>query len=174
MRHDHLIRSFPPIAGAGARILILGSMPGKISLARNQYYAHPRNAFWSIMHHLFDIPSELAYRQRTELLVVRRIALWDVLAACHRIGSLDAAISDGRANDFGAFYAAHPHIERVFFNGRESEKIYRRDVIPTLERRWARLPFRYLLSTSPAAAVPLEEKIRRWRAVMTAERLAGG
>ena len=48
-------RGFPPIAAADARVLILGSLPGQVSLAHGQYYAQPYNAFWRIMGALFGI-----------------------------------------------------------------------------------------------------------------------
>ena len=47
-------RGFPPIAAPDARILVLGSLPGQMSLARQQYYAQPHNAFWRIMGALVD------------------------------------------------------------------------------------------------------------------------
>jgi TDG/mug DNA glycosylase family protein len=35
-----VIHSFDPIIDDNSRVLILGSMPGKISLEKGEYYAH--------------------------------------------------------------------------------------------------------------------------------------
>ena len=82
-----MISSFAPVAGPDARILILGSIPGRESLRRQQYYAHPRNAFWPIMAELFGAGPDLPYRQRLALLVANRLALWDVIEVCSRPSS---------------------------------------------------------------------------------------
>ena len=46
--------SFPPIVGANARLLILGTLPGEELLRLRQYYGHPRNHFWPLVAAIFD------------------------------------------------------------------------------------------------------------------------
>jgi len=164
-----LIQGFPPVAAPGARLLILGSMPGKASLDAARYYAHPRNAFWRIMGDLLGAGPEVAYPQRLEKLTAAGIALWDVMAACERKGSLDADIVGAtiRPNDFPAFFAEHPAIAKVFFNGAAAEASFRRLVLPALGNR--RLQLLRLPSTSPAhAASSYADKLAAWSLVLGA------
>jgi double-stranded uracil-DNA glycosylase len=160
-----LVRSFPPIADARARILILGSMPGKASLSAGQYYAHARNLFWPILGELTGMDSSQSYAARARALKLQGIALWDVLASCARDGSLDSAIDDATisVNDFAGFYRAHRGIVQVFFNGAKAEACYRRHVLPLLEDSPAPASYRRLPSTSPAnVSVSRAYKYRVW------------
>lgn len=164
--HDH---GFPPIADAHARILILGSLPGQVSLRQRQYYAQPQNAFWKIMGRLCDAGPERPYPERARRLVHNGIALWDVCAAAQRPGSLDAAIVHASVvpNDFATFLAAHPRIGLIGFNGGKAAGLYRRLVLPALPAALAAIRCATLPSTSPAhAAMPFEEKLTRWAAVL--------
>jgi hypoxanthine-DNA glycosylase len=155
---------FAPIAGADARVLILGTLPGQASLAKNEYYGQPRNAFWPIMGDLFGARPELPYAQRQRCIVEAGLALWDVCAAAHRPGSLDASIAPASvvANDFEGFLHAHRSLKLICFNGAKAELLYRRLVLPRLPTERA-LRHETLPSTSPAhAAMPYAEKLRRW------------
>lgn len=161
------IRSFAPIAGRNARVLVLGSMPGRASLEAGRYYAHPQNAFWRIASALLGVRPGASYAAHVRALKRARIAVWDVLHSCIREGSLDTMIEDETANDFKAFFRAHPGITHVYFNGAKAEASYRRHVLGRIDRplRYARLP-----STSPAhASLAYRRKLAAWRAILVTE-----
>ncbi len=165
------LRSFGPVAPPGARVLILGSMPGAESLRRRQYYAHPKNSFWDFMGELFGAGRELPYRKRLARLRACRVALWDVAGECEREGSLDAAIDHRsvRPNDFARLFRRCPGIRAVFFNGRTPAELFRRFVEPELADRLAGVRFVVLPSTSPAnAGVSRRGKRAQWRRVLDA------
>ena len=160
------VRSFPPIADARARVLILGSMPGTASLAAGQYYAHAQNLFWHILGEITGTGAGATYAARARALKAHGIALWDVLETCAREGSLDTAIDDAtaRANDFVSFFRAHPGITQVFFNGAKAEASYRRHVLPGLAQGAGPAAYTRLPSTSPAnASMSRAYKQRVWK-----------
>jgi len=160
------VRSFAPIAVGNPTRLILGSMPGVASLRAGQYYAHRRNLFWSILGEILGFDPGLPYADRAAALAASGIALWDVLKSCARSGSLDAAIEKDSIipNDFATFFARHPQVRRVYFNGSTAERCYRRLVLPRLPA--GALAYERLPSTSPAhAALSYEDKLAAWRVV---------
>ncbi len=162
------ILSFPPIVCADAKILILGSMPGKRSLEEGQYYAHPHNSFWPIMGELFGAGPDLNYEKRTEILSSCGVALWDVLKTCSREGSLDSAIKESSivTNDFDRFFKKYVNIKAVFFNGLKSEQVYKKYVLPGLAQTIAYIKYTRLPSTSPAnAGMSREEKLNMWKVI---------
>jgi double-stranded uracil-DNA glycosylase len=156
---------FAPVAAADARVLILGSLPGAVSLARGEYYAQPRNAFWPVMGAFVGAAPSLPYARRLERLTTNGIALWDVCASGFRPGSLDSAIalSSVVPNDFAAFFRDHPGIGLVCCNGGTAAELFRRLVLPGLPAEARAVRRLVLPSTSPAhAAMPFAEKLRRW------------
>ncbi len=158
------MRSFAPIATPAARILILGSMPGRASLEAHEYYAHPHNAFWRIMGELVGAGPDKPYEERTRILRARGIAVWDVLQSCVRPGSLDSDIRDEVPNDFAAFFAAHPGIARIGLNGGKAAASFKRHAARHCPPDVAAA---VLPSTSPAhAARSFAEKCALWRAAL--------
>lgn len=166
---------FAPVVDARTRALVLGSMPGRASLARAAYYAHPRNAFWPLMRALFGVPAEGPIEARYPALLAAGVGLWDVLGACHRPGSLDGAIrmADAETRPLAALLDAHPRIHALAFNGATAARVFRQRIAPTLAPgRLAGLRLLAMPSTSPAhASLDLAAKRAAWAALR--EALAG-
>ena len=163
-----LIHGFPPIERRGARVLVLGSMPGVASLTAGEYYAHPRNQFWRIASEIYGFDVAASYRRRTQALSLAGVALWDVLASCARPGSLDSDIDEHSivVNPFAEFLDRQRDIQRVCFNGRKAESSWRRYVQGGLPPG-RKLEYRSLPSTSPAyAGMSYLLKLRIWRSAM--------
>jgi hypoxanthine-DNA glycosylase len=168
-----LVCSFPPIAAAGARVLILGTAPSIASLAKQQYYGHPQNAFWPIMGRLFGAKRELPYDERRRILTSRGVAVWDVFRECYREGSLDTSIhvESESPNDIADFLRGQPQIHSIFFNGSKAETAFRRHALPQVVELGREFCYTRLPSTSPAhAGRTFAQKLAAWRAVSRALR----
>lgn len=159
------LTSLAAIASENAQILILGSMPGQQSLTQQQYYAHPRNAFWKIIATLFSFSPDAGYADKLLALQQHKLALWDVIQSCERQGSLDSRISNASiiSNDFVDFFAQHSQIKHIFFNGSCAYQEYHKRVRPQLSKTLQSLPCTRLPSTSPAmASLTFEQKLIAW------------
>ena len=157
---------FPPVEPRRARVLILGTLPGAESIRRGEYYAHPRNAFWTIMGALFGAGRELSFAQRRRKLAACGVMLWDVLHMARRPGSLDSDIHPRHrvANDIPALLARHPELERIVFNGGAAERLFRRHVAKRCGPLLNGIQLVQLPSTSPAHATRrVSEKLAAWR-----------
>jgi TDG/mug DNA glycosylase family protein len=156
---------FPAVSHPTAERLILGSLPGQRSLLESQYYAQPQNAFWRIMGDLYGAGPRQAYSRRLETLVANGIALWDVVKSGSRPGSLDASIVRATVvvNDFDEFFAAHPRIRLILFNGRAAAELYRTKVEAGLRPLHGAIESLVLPSTSPAyASLSYAQKLDAW------------
>lgn len=159
------VHSFDPVSAADSRVLILGSMPGKASLAAGEYYAHPRNLFWRLMDDMLGIGVDQPYSERCTDLAMNGVAVWDVLKSCTRTSSLDSDIVTDSiiVNDFSGFFAAHTGIVAIYFNGAKAASVYERHVLPTLSEGHRAITRIRLPSTSPAnASIPLKTKRDAW------------
>jgi double-stranded uracil-DNA glycosylase len=160
---------FDPVAGPKTSVLILGTLPGQVSLQNQQYYAQPRNQFWKVMGQLLGFDPQLPYAARIQHLKDRGVALWDVCAAAHRPGSLDSSIAARSVlvNPFDAFFRTHSELKLVCFNGAKAAALFKRDVLPTLTTD--RHTYVTLPSTSPAhAAMSFDKKLAEWSVILGA------
>ncbi|NLP61849.1 DNA-deoxyinosine glycosylase [Paraburkholderia sacchari] len=156
-------RCFAPVVDAHTRVLILGSLPGEVSLAHQQYYAHKQNRFWHLVGEVIgaDLPA-MAYDARLQTLLEHRIGLWDVVAEAQRIGSLDSRIRNHASNDLIALIGTLPNLNTIAFNGGTAERIGLKALSECGEQyRLLRLP-----SSSPAhASVSYAQKLEAWRQI---------
>ena len=153
---------FPPVTRRDTRVLVLGSLPGAVSLAEQRYYAHPQNLFWRLIGAVIGrdlVP--LAYEERLEALLDAKVGLWDTVAAATRTGSLDSAIRLHEASDLAALVATLPELRAIGFNGAASARIGRRRLGAAPGLALIDLP-----SSSPAyASLSFEKKRSAWLAL---------
>jgi len=153
---------FPPVTRPDTKLLVLGSLPGAVSLAQQRYYAHPQNLFWRLIGAVIGrelVP--LGYEERLEALLDAHVGLWDTVAAATRQGSLDADICLHEASDLAALAERLPDLRAIAFNGGTSARIGRRQLGDAPGLALVDLP-----SSSPAyASLSFEKKKEAWLAL---------
>jgi hypoxanthine-DNA glycosylase len=161
------IKSFTAKSKKDPIILVLGSIPGVTSLNAQQYYAHPRNAFWPIMADFFSFDVNEDYDVRLAALLVSGVALWDVIGQAERQGSLDSAIRSKSqiVNPIDKFVRANESIQAILLNGGKAATSFKNEFKQSEILRSVNQ--HQLPSTSPAyAAMPVHKKMEQWHAVL--------
>ncbi len=152
-------RCFAPIVDERTRLLILGSLPGEQSLARQEYYGNRQNRFWVLMSEVLglDLPT-LDYDARLQALLASGVGLWDVVAEASREGSLDSRIRDHADNDLVGLVGGLPNLQAIAFNGGTATRLGMK-VLGTLATRFSIVQ---LPSSSPAYTLAYCKKLTIW------------
>ena len=162
-----MLKSFPPEINEHTQKMVIGTMPGVVSLEKQQYYAHNSNLFWKFVSEIFNEGKPFEdYQEKIDCLLKNGIGLWDSLQSCLREGSLDSNIKDEVPNNFKQLLQDNPKIALLLFNGQKAYKFFKRHHEEILEK----INYVILPSTSPAnASIPFQTKFEEWKKALLAE-----
>ena len=154
------IHPFPPLYDENSRVLILGSFPSIKSREQMFFYGHPQNRFWKVLAAVFGEGVPESIEEKRAFLLRNGVALWDTIASCDIVGSSDSSIKNVVPNDLTPILDG-AKIERIYVNGKTSEKYYNKYIRDKIGRAAVCLP-----STSPAnAAWSVERLVEAWRVI---------
>lgn len=161
MEYGHVDHAIDPVFDERSRVLMLGTMPSPASREAGFFYGHPQNRFWRVLAAIFDEPVPETIEDKHDLLLRRRIALWDVLASCDIEGASDASIRNARPNDLSRIFDA-ADIQAVFATGTKAGQLFAKYCEADCGMPCVTLP-----STSPAnAKMRLEDLTEAYRAAL--------
>jgi hypoxanthine-DNA glycosylase len=154
--------SFDAVTDGNTRVVILGSLPGEISLLRRQYYANPTNQFWRLVGAVItcDLVNQ-SYERRLQSLLDAGIGLWDVVKEARRKGSGDSAIKEAVHHPLQQLVDALPKLQALAFNGGKSESIGKRQLVSANSLALIPLPS----SSAAYCSIAFEAKLKAWMAI---------
>ena len=102
--YTHVGPGLPPLYGARAKALILGSFPSPKSREQGFFYGHPQNRFWPLMASLTGepVPDWQDIEAKKAVILKHGLAVWDTIGACDIRGASDASIRNVEPNDVAA------------------------------------------------------------------------
>ena len=143
-----VLKSFPALEGKNpldVHTLILGTLPSDKSYGQDlsakeillrggdghQNYGNSRNSFWHIIGSAFGFQRhKTPFEEQVRYLTDQGYAVWDVLSAAKRKGSLDANLVKGSLTptDLPRFILDHPNVNRFVFAANSAEVFCKGDV----------------------------------------------
>ena len=158
---ERVLHPLEPVADAGSRVLLLGTMPSPKSREAGFYSAHPQNRFWRVLAALWGEETPAGTQERLAFARRHHIALWDVLRACSIEGADDGSIRQPEVNDLRQVLE-RADIRAIFTTGAKAAALYKRYCLPVTGRPAIPLP-----STSPAnCRVTLDGLTEAYRAIL--------
>lgn len=152
--------TFEPIFDKNSEILVLGSFPSVKSRENNFYYAHPQNRFWRVVASVYSCPVPKTVEEKKYMLLINKIAVWDVIKSCEITGSADSTIKSVIPNDLSEILSV-ADIKKIYANGKTAQSLYNKYIKKRTGFDIISLP-----STSPAnAAYSLEKLIKEWKII---------
>lgn len=120
------IKGFAPIVFDDSEVLLLGTLPGVLSLERGFYFADEGNYFWEFFCEYADCEKPQNMDDAILILKKVKVALWDVYESATREDknaketSSDSDISQVVWNDLQTFLKVHPNIKRIGVMGKKA------------------------------------------------------
>lgn len=166
---SNIVNSFPKerVYGLPAHIdpnsvvLILGTLPGRMSLALGKYYADPSNKFWDILFMACGEKVDKSDEAKENLLKKYHVALWDVLDSAIRDTSSDKDLMDEKPNDLPQCLTDYPNIKLLLFHSKDAYKYFKRFFKNTA------IPYICISSPSGQNRKSIEEKSKEWKAALS-------
>ena len=161
--YTHVGPGLPPLYGARAKALILGSFPSPKSREQGFFYGHPQNRFWPLMASLTGepVPAWQDIEAKKAIILKHGLAVWDTIGACDIRGASDASIRNVEPNDVAALIRKLG-VQAVFCNGASAFSLYQKHLAEQTGFAAIQLP-----STSPAnAAWSLDRLTEAWGAIL--------
>ncbi|HZS31301.1 MAG TPA: mismatch-specific DNA-glycosylase [Gaiellaceae bacterium] len=162
----------PDVLAPGLRVVFVGINPGRVSAAARAHFANPRNDFWRLLH-AAGFTSRL-YEPHEQFALLE-----DGIGVTNAAYRTTPGSGDLRRADFAGSAERLERIARelqpawLAFVGKEAYRgaFGERPELGLQARRLAATRLFVLPSTSPAnAAVPWEERLRRFRELAAASR----
>lgn len=157
-------KGLEPIVNKDSKILILGSLPGEMSLKNQKYYDNKNNHFWKLLSYVFEdkFIEFNDYEEKIKFLKNHKVALWDVIKCANREGSLDTNIKNEEYNDLYTLITKH-NITNIYVNGRKAESSIKKYLkLNNLELNYNYLPS----SSSLNAKLSIIEKSKIWKSII--------
>ena len=115
---------FEPLMCDNPKILILGTIPGKSSIAAGEYYFDGSNRMWKVIAGISGEVIPSSYVEKVSMLAKYGIVLWDYYHSVVREDSSDKGIISGEVNDIPAFLRSNPSIKIVAVLGYGKWKLF--------------------------------------------------